>query len=194
MLSNSELVAKWMRFFGVEKGAVVTAAQAQEIQAFIWADYQAKQKAKRRLVRLEPKPISAFVNGVVAAINEKRTGSPIEEQMFFALSENSLTFGRVRTQWLVGPYRIDLAFPDVLLAIECDGRAFHSSPAQVEHDMHRTNYLSNLGWKVIRFRGTEIYSDLRGCVDRVAGEYRDLLEKLNAREPWEESTGNVAGA
>lgn len=48
-------------------------------------------------------------------------------------------------------YFIDVAFPAVRLAVEIDGREFHSDRVQFEQDRHRQNALVSAGWTVLRF-------------------------------------------
>lgn len=44
--------------------------------------------------------------------------------------------------------RVDLAYPDRLIAVECDSRRFHDADAAFEHDRQRRNRLVELGWRV----------------------------------------------
>jgi len=48
-------------------------------------------------------------------------------------------------------YYIDIAFPEVRLAIEIDGREFHADAIAFEKDRWRQNDLINAGWRVLRF-------------------------------------------
>lgn len=48
-------------------------------------------------------------------------------------------------------YFIDIAFPAIPLAVEIDGREFHSDRAQFEEDRQRQNALVSAGWTVLRF-------------------------------------------
>jgi very-short-patch-repair endonuclease len=48
-------------------------------------------------------------------------------------------------------YYLDIGFPDIKVAVEIDGREFHSSPADFETDRWRQNDLVNAGWRVLRF-------------------------------------------
>ncbi|HVM09557.1 MAG TPA: type IV toxin-antitoxin system AbiEi family antitoxin domain-containing protein [Acidimicrobiales bacterium] len=54
-------------------------------------------------------------------------------------------------QHAVGPYRVDFAYPELLIAIEVDGYAVHASPTSLRRDLERQNYLVGLGWTVLRF-------------------------------------------
>ncbi|MCU0271800.1 MAG: hypothetical protein MUE34_01065 [Acidimicrobiales bacterium] len=46
---------------------------------------------------------------------------------------------------------LDLAWPEHLLALECDGTAFHMSVEQFHRDRERQNRLVLLGWTVLRY-------------------------------------------
>lgn len=46
---------------------------------------------------------------------------------------------------------VDLAFPHLKLAVEVDGRAWHSSGDRFQRDRTRQNQLVNAGWTVLRF-------------------------------------------
>ncbi|MED1202552.1 endonuclease domain-containing protein [Heyndrickxia acidicola] len=90
--------------------------------------------------------------------------SPIETRLY-----NSLVFNGyyVQTQVKCGPYRIDITIPGLNLAIECDGKEFHSSPEQKLHDRKKDAYLRKHGWKVIRFTGRQINRDMPKILTRI---------------------------
>jgi very-short-patch-repair endonuclease len=46
--------------------------------------------------------------------------------------------------------RVDLAYPDIRLAIEADGYRYHGGPAEWRRDLARRNELTGLGWRVIQ--------------------------------------------
>jgi very-short-patch-repair endonuclease len=96
---------------------------------------------------------------------EPRFESPIESRLYFALVKRGY---KPYTQYRCGYYYIDLALPRYRLAIECDGKAFHSSPKQKARDKKRTSFLYRHGWKhVIRFSGSDINRNPDKCVDRI---------------------------
>jgi very-short-patch-repair endonuclease len=94
--------------------------------------------------------------------------SPIERRLYNALKFNGYY---VRTQVPCGKYRIDLALPTYLIAIECDGKAYHSTPEQKEHDRRKNAYLKQKGWKVLRFSGSMI----NGNLGRVLKKIRETI-------------------
>ena len=67
---------------------------------------------------------------------------------------------RVRAQWPVGCYRIDLvvAGADSRLAVECDGDRWHP-PEELLADMQRQADLERLGWRFARIRGSTFFRD-----------------------------------
>lgn len=94
--------------------------------------------------------------------------SPIERRLYNGLVSYGL---HPRTQYPAGrKYRIDIAFPGPKLAIECDGKAFHSSPKQKAHDRKKDRYLKSQGWTVLRFSGSRIHRDLPSVVKRISEE------------------------
>ena len=73
----------------------------------------------------------------------------------------------VRTQMPCGKYRIDIALPTYRIAIECDGRAYHSTPEQNAHDRRKNSYLRRHGWRVLRFSGSEINWNLSKVISKI---------------------------
>ncbi len=53
-------------------------------------------------------------------------------------------------------YILDVAFPAARLAIEVDGRAFHSDARAFQHDRTRQNDLVAAGWTVLRFTWADL--------------------------------------
>lgn len=73
--------------------------------------------------------------------------SPMETRVRLALHDGGLP--EPVLQFPVGEYRIDLAYPDVLLGIEYDG-AHHREPAQARADLARQQFLTARNWHIIR--------------------------------------------
>lgn len=48
-------------------------------------------------------------------------------------------------------FKLDLAYPEIRLAIEVDGFAVHSTRSAFDHDRIRENLLVTAGWTVLRF-------------------------------------------
>lgn len=54
-----------------------------------------------------------------------------------------------------------------VLLIECDGKEFHSSPAQIEHDRKKDQAARDRGWFTWRFTGSQINVDADGIAKRI---------------------------
>jgi len=182
--SNSEIASSVEAFIGKAGSDLLTqeeADRAKELACILKKVEQRKNAAERNT----PRMVSGVVSDIARRAEQGATESPIEEILLLALNARSMTAGVVATQVEIGPYRVDLAIHRAKLAIECDGRDYHTSPAQITKDQQRDDYLRRLGWTVIRFTGQEIRRNLYGCVDRVTLLHESLLRIKGAIEPWE---------
>ena len=86
----------------------------------------------------------------------------------------------VTPQWEVGAFRIDMVISnnDNRVALECDGERWHGED-KLEEDMNRQSILERLGWRFIRIRGSEFFSDENKTMENV-------IEKLNELEIYPE--------
>lgn len=68
--------------------------------------------------------------------------------------------------------RIDLAYPELRIAIEYDGWAFHSTRRSFDDDRARANELELLGWTVLRFTSKSsdamIVRTIRAAISRAS--------------------------
>lgn len=91
--------------------------------------------------------------------------SPFEEDVLSAISSWGYD---VVTQVGSAGYRIDLGVkhPDkpgeFVLAVECDGAAYHSAAAARDRDRLRASVLQGLGWRIYRIWGISWYRDRKG--------------------------------
>lgn len=69
-------------------------------------------------------------------------------------------------------YVIDFALPNWKIAIELDGHKTHKTKEQTTYDLQRQRNLLLHGWFVIRFSGSEIYTNISKCFS----EFVDLVE------------------
>lgn len=68
----------------------------------------------------------------------------------------------------VGPYEVDVAFPETRVAIEIDGWAWHSDVERFRSDRRKGNDLVAGGWTLLRFT----WHDLHHSPQRVVAEIR----------------------
>lgn len=78
----------------------------------------------------------------------------------------------VRLPW--GSAHLDAAIPELKVAVELDGAAFHGSAAARERDTRRDAALAAQGWVVLRFSYRRLMTDPEGC-------RREILEVCRAR-------------
>ena len=108
--------------------------------------------------------------------------SPIEVELYNAMRKVGLS---PNPQFRIEAYYVDFAFPDVKLAIEADGAAYHSHDRE-ERDRRRDGFLWSRGWTVKRFKGTTIHNKAENCafvINReVEGRRKTALELERRRE------------
>lgn len=80
----------------------------------------------------------------------------------------------VAQQWHHGPSRFDFAFMQgedgIYVDVELDGAEWHDADEnQVMRDRQRDRALQVEGWRVFRFSGSEVYTDVNKCLGEVVG-------------------------
>lgn len=105
-----------------------------------------------------------------------RSASVLESKMLRLLRRAGLPEPVREFEVLGGRYRIDFAWPHVLLAVEVDGYADHTSPTAFRRDRARRRALTAMGWTIIEYTWDEIVSDPA----RVAREIAAELLRLSA--------------
>lgn len=82
---------------------------------------------------------------------------------------------RVKPQWEVAGYRIDLVVEGKTrrMAIECDGDTWHG-PERFLHDFHRQLQLERAGWTFVRIPASEFYAARKRCLNYVFDKCREL--------------------
>ncbi|MGB8910508.1 MAG: AAA domain-containing protein [Candidatus Cybelea sp.] len=101
-----------------------------------------------------------------------------EQDIMDALTRHGL---QMVPQYGVSQYRIDLAVkhPDepgrFVLAIECDGAAYHSAPTARNRDRLRQQHLEALGWRFHRIWSTEWFYHRDEEITRAVARYEQSL-------------------
>lgn len=117
--------------------------------------------------------------------NKGRYGSPAARRMLHAASSGARSHAErliimlLRNAgisgWIanyrVGPYLVDVGFPQHKVAIEVDGFAFHSSARDFQSDRKRQNEIALRGWQVLRFT----WLDLVDAPERVVAQIRHAI-------------------
>lgn len=88
---------------------------------------------------------------------------------------------RPRTNVRIGPYEIDLYWPDLRVAVEIDGRAYHSDRLRFEGDRRKDAWLRARGIQVVRLTWRQVTGDgLRTAVQ--VGQTLALARSRRDRE------------
>lgn len=84
----------------------------------------------------------------------------------------------IRPQFGIYPFALDFLVtpepenPRICVGVECDGKAYHSSPKQKKRDRFRDWVISKYGVLILRFTGTEIYRAPTRCVAKIEDRLR----------------------
>lgn len=105
---------------------------------------------------------------------DPRAQSPMESRIRLAIIVGGLPVPVL--QHPVGPFFLDLAYPSIRLAIEYDGEA-HRTQDRAMRDLARQAFLSDAGWKILRFTATQVMLRPRW----VAAQVREELIKAGRR-------------
>jgi very-short-patch-repair endonuclease/transcription elongation GreA/GreB family factor len=122
-------------------------------------------------------------------VEGNRVDSPFEKQVMHRLIAAGY---RVRSQWPVGAYRIDLVVQGLnrKLAVECDGEKWHT-PEQLQDDLERQAILERLGWIFVRIRGSLFFRDPDAAIAPVFAKLEHLdieaLGPISQSEPIADS-------
>jgi very-short-patch-repair endonuclease len=89
----------------------------------------------------------------------------VERILWQALRAKQIGGHRFRRQHPIGKYIVDFACIGQQLVIELDGGQHQ---VQFEYDEHRTGYLSQHGWQVLRFWNNDVLNNLDGVLTVIA--------------------------
>lgn len=104
---------------------------------------------------------------------EAKSESPFEEMVAKALTSKGYC---ITMQYPVGAYRLDMVihYGKQKVALECDGERFHSGENKIREDMERQAILERIGWRFIRVRGSEYFSNCTKTIERVVKELEEF--------------------
>lgn len=109
--------------------------------------------------------------------------SPIEAELYEAMRQEDL---HPIPQYCVKGYYVDFAFPDVGLAVEADGAAYHTGAGR-QRDRKRDAIIRRTGWTVKRFHGTTIHNKAANCAFVIKREVQMRREAIEDKERQKEA-------
>jgi very-short-patch-repair endonuclease len=115
---------------------------------------------------------------------------PVERNDFEIQVQGALEHAglHVLPQFGASKYRIDMVIqhPEepgrFILAIECDGATYHSSPTARDRDRLRQEHLEARGWRFVRVWSTDWFTRRDEELSRLLGAYQDQLLKFGLSE------------
>lgn len=115
-----------------------------------------------------------MMKNIKKIIRKTKTDSPIEEALYQELLEYGI---EPECQYPVFPFFLDMAYPDIMLAIEADGKDYHTSKKHKERDKYRQDKLERLGWRFERFQGWFLKRHPKVAAAKIATRY--FINKLS---------------
>lgn len=104
----------------------------------------------------------------VVRLADPLADSPMETRIRLAIRFDGLPLPVL--QHPVGPYTLDMAYPEIMLGVEYDGRD-HLTQERAMRDLDRQAYLTGIGWKkILRFGKAEVLHRPRAVAARVRWE------------------------
>ena len=109
---------------------------------------------------------------ILAHAREMRQPQTIAEANLWRVLRNRQSGFKFRRQHPIDRFIVDFYCAEARLLIEVDGES-HLEPNQVEYDKARTDYLEDLGYRVIRFTNDNV----RYNIEMVTGEILAAIER-----------------
>ncbi|WP_242416108.1 endonuclease domain-containing protein [Sphingomonas panni] len=91
----------------------------------------------------------------------RKAPTPAEQKLWFALRAERFAGVKFRRQKVIGPFIADFASNAPKLVVEVDG---HLHGDTVEYDAERTAYLTEHGYRVVRFTNADVMHNLEGVL------------------------------
>lgn len=121
----------------------------------------ARKKMKAAMQRIGKRPLWRGGNGMPMAIPQRTLLAALGNGWY---AEHVVLTKTLRQSSLPHCYKIDIAHPHLMLAIEVDG---NSHLARKKLDQKRDRALTALGWKVLRFRNKEVLTNLQEVLQSI---------------------------
>jgi very-short-patch-repair endonuclease len=122
---------------------------------------------------------TASLRALLAQLGAAPSESPLEVKAARLLRRSRLP--RPVQQYEVGRYRLDFAWPDQLVALECDGRRRHSEDTDFQRDRTKLTDLAADGWRVLVATRADVNDTLLEKLDRALTGGASLLVRPRGR-------------
>lgn len=127
------------------------------------ADDATREKMRETILRVGHKPKVRGGNGRPAPEPQRRLAEALGWEMEFVVPTK---VPRINPLMLPLHYKIDIANPDLMIAIEVDGGS-HGGQERRKLDAKKDAFLRSRGWTVLRFSNREVMADTEACARTV---------------------------
>jgi very-short-patch-repair endonuclease len=136
-------------------GLVSTASLARRLEVLGGSGRPGTPKVRKVLAHARPNPLDSKLEGRAwRMIRRSRLAEPVRQ----------LRVDVARGRW----YRIDFAWPEILIAVEAEGFEWHGTRAQWKADRIRVAALERLGWRVLVVTWDDVTLRPVETLDRIA--------------------------
>ena len=116
-------------------------------------------------------------NKIILARNLRKNSTIQERRLWNLLKNRQFHNLKFKRQQPIGKYIVDFVCKEEKIIIEIDGGQ-HNTIENIQLDKERTDYLQNLGYKVIRFWNNEIYENIDGVILKLEEEINPHQEHI----------------
>jgi adenine-specific DNA-methyltransferase len=90
------------------------------------------------------------------------------EELLWQRLRNRQLNAKFRRQRPIGPFIVDFYCAEARLVVEIDGDV-HLEASRADRDQARTEWLEELGYRVLRFGNDEVMQNLEAVLEKIAG-------------------------
>lgn len=116
-------------------------------------------------------PKSGFRKTISLRRNLRHNLTPPERLFWSKVANRNFFDLKFRKQHGIGEYIVDFYCSEKSIIIELDGDSHASSQ---ERDEKRTNYLSGLGYTIVRYQNRDVLNNISGVMEDLARKLRLL--------------------
>ena len=149
--AERSVVADWLDKRGIRRK---TRSEARQVfmNRLSYEDRLGMTAASRaKMAETGKKPYAGLVRRARGVEQKARLSIPERQVLNWAIDRGY----EVVAQKAIDKFNVDVAIPELKVAIEVDGGLWHTrhSPGKLEGDRVKREFLESLGWKVFRIRG-----------------------------------------
>lgn len=122
-----------------------------------------RQSVSKRLKEIGHHPKIRCGNGQGLTVPQQKLMLALAENQIEVYAEYPIPTKMPRDSGYPTCYKVDIALPEYMVAVEVDGRS-HCAIARQEQDEKKDSFLNGLGWQVLRFKNKQVMEHLADCV------------------------------